>query len=139
MKRLSLNVGFITNSSSVIYWFPKEILQDSEVVAFLNAYNLFQDDIGGSLWSRSSCATFSCTDEGWQEVHEELCVPDPDEEYPFVVTPREGEGPPLGPPGSVLILYGDEYQEKPSVFRILGVLKEASERLGLKGGFTDYN
>lgn len=125
MKRLAINIGFITNSSSCIYWFPKEILEDPTVDAFLSAYGFKQDFIGESL-SRSCCATFTCTLEGWNTMADRLSG--------GFQTIRPGE------PGDVIIMYGDEHPEdKPFIRHILEVLDEAADRLGLGVGGEEFH
>ena len=125
--RLVINVGFITNSSSVIHWFPKEILNDEDVQAFLKAYQLEDGYVGEDLWYRSACGSFLRTKEQYEEATAKLN----DAEY--------SSAPTVGPvDGShVAVIYGDEHQ---TIFMELShLLSTAAERMGLADGGTEYN
>jgi len=134
-KRISVNVGFITNSSSCIFYFPKEVLEDETVKDFMQKYELSTGWVGYDLWARSSCDSFLVTREQKEEALSQLV----DEYYSYehlngVIDP-ESEG--------VYIIYGDEYEDTVHFLsRILGSalrkLQEANP--DLPGGYiTDYN
>jgi hypothetical protein len=54
--RLFLSTGFITNSSTAIYWIPKAVLDDPAVRTFMQVYGINATDgyIGSDLMSRSN-------------------------------------------------------------------------------------
>jgi hypothetical protein len=124
MKRLTINIGFITNSSSVVHWLPKEILQDEEVKAFLDAYGLAGGTVGDDLWRRDTCSSFIVTPEQAEAANEQL-------------RSSEYSAPVEVPVDAVTVIYGDEYS---TVFAELShVLEAAASRLGLVGGSFEYN
>jgi len=127
MKRLSVNIGHITNSSSVVYSFPREVLEDEAVKAILTAYEVPADSIGDNMWYRSECNSFVSTVEGWHEI---------DEDFRSI----EYTSPQYGQPGDVLIIYGDEYMEvKPWLQILLKYLIAACDNKGLSYSDFDYN
>lgn len=127
MKRIFINVGFITNSSSVVHWFPREVLESPDVKAFLEAYELSGGYVGDNLWSRDTCGSFLNSDEQFKRVQAELHG----DEY--------GKGPDIGSPEKhVVVIYGDEYSNITS--DLCELLREACEKMGLNGHqSTEYN
>lgn len=134
-KRISVNVGFITNSSSCIFYFPKEVLEDETVKDFLQKYELSNGWVGSNLWNRSACDSFLVTKEQKEEALSLLG----DNDYGYdgldkVIDPNS-EG--------VYIVYGDEYEDTVHFLsRILGsaLTKLRETNPDLSGGFiTDYN
>ena len=131
-KRISINVGFITNSSSCIYYFPKEVLEDQEVKDFISKYGM-EEGFVGEIWYRSSCDSFLVTSDQKLEAQMEL----EDSEYCRVtgVIDPNNDG--------AYVLFGDEYQN--TVHILNQVLSRALDRLraanpNLPGGYvTDYN
>lgn len=125
--RLVVNVGFITNSSSVIHWFPKEVLQDPDVQAFLNAYGMSSGTVGSDLWHRGACGSFLVTPDQYADAEGQLSG----SEYCTApsIGPNDGS--------AVAVIYGDEYQ---TVFSELsGVLSRAAEKMKLSGGGDCFN
>lgn len=117
MKRLAINVGFITNSSSCVYCFPQEILDDPEVSGFLNAYGFTQDIVGAG---HRGSITFVQTEKGWNDF---------DENFRNV---NDGYYQTPGEPGDVLVMVGDESPDtKPFVQQILEFLRMRADTIGV--------
>lgn len=57
--QLGANIGFVTNSSSVVYHFPKKLLEYPAVKAFLAAYEIEDGFVGDDLWHRGECGTIA--------------------------------------------------------------------------------
>lgn len=138
-KRITINIGFITNSSSCVYYFPPEVLQDPDVKAFMEANELTSGYIGSDLWHRSECDSLLLTPEQKATAKRKLWSYDEDSsEEPSEAS--EAVNPEA--PGAYII-YGDEYQDvthvlcslmKKAYSRIMG--KEDSYSLGY---LTDFN
>lgn len=71
-KRVSITTGFVTNSSSVIYHFPNELLSHPKVATFMKAFGIEDGFIGEDLWDRSVCTSVAITKEQKQEVLQKL-------------------------------------------------------------------
>lgn len=97
MKQLTVNIGFITNSSSQIHWYPKEVLNHPDVKAFVEAYGIKEGYIGEDLWHRGGCSSFLTTPEQIAEAQRELT--------------NENCSSPLLSKGEdkIVVIYGDEY------------------------------
>ena len=130
-KKLFINVGFITNSSSVVHYYPKAILEDPEVRAFMEAYSIQDGYVGEDLWHREYCESLLLTKE--QKLKEKAKFA----EGTYEGTPYRH--PPVDPENDeVVLIYGDEYQCITS--ELCDVLGRACKRLGLAGGGgDDYN
>lgn len=124
--QVSVNMGFITNSSSCVHWFPSKVLEHSDVKAVLDAYGAHGGWIGDDLWRRTHCDSFLVSDEQKQEAQEQAD------------SAGYGSAPDLaGRPGDVVVVYGDEYD---SLARLLSdVMSEACSAMGLEWGGQDYN
>lgn len=130
-KRLTINVGFITNSSSAVHWFPKELLEEPEVKTFMDAYGLNEGYVGTEMWGRSTCETVALTKAQKQEVKNKLGAEpeyggasivdriDPDSDKDFVV------------------IYGDEHCSVTS--ELSRLLSDAASKRGLVCPCDDYN
>ncbi len=143
-RRVTVNVGFITNSSSCVYYFPKEVLDDPQVKAFIEAHELGDGYLGSHLWSRESCSSFLVTKEQKAEAKSILRNPyDDDDKYSDycseaskVIDPKDD---------GVYVIYGDEYSDTTHV--LCRILSNALGRLnGVKEGdyhrsgyLTDFN
>lgn len=125
MKRLSGNLGFITNSSSAIYHFPRVLLEDPRIQAFLQIYELGSGYIGQNLWNRQYCDTLAMNPEQKREVLTKLR----EEEY----------GPPHidADSDSILIIYGDEYQNV--THSLASLMCEVVREKGLGYSSDEYN
>ena len=127
MKRLSINVGHITNSSSCVYSFPKALLEDEEVQTFLKAYDFWGKDYIGRHVGRGA-KTLTQTEEGWATVQAEFA-----EDF-------YGGSPHLGEKGDLLIISGDDgYEDPPFIETVLSVFMKASERLDLDYGEVEIH
>lgn len=123
--KISGNTGFITNSSSAIYHFPKLVLEDEQVRTLLETYELFEGYVGRDLWSRSDCETLAVTKEQAQEVKDRLL--EPGFGIPGVEVSDE----------SIILIYGDEYE---SLTRVLAdSMRQACEKLKLSYSDDEYN
>jgi hypothetical protein len=124
--RLGINIGFITNSSSCVHHFPRELLKDPKVAAFLTAFELHEGFVGSELWSRDSCTTVAMTKEQKREVQTKLGEM---EGYPAPAIDTEDD--------SVVIIYGDEYH---SIAQVLArLLTEVAQSLGFTSLSQEYN
>ena len=129
MFRISMNVGFVTNSSSMIYSFPKELLDLLEVRAVLEAFEIQNGFVGHDLWSRSACETLAITKEQKDQARSDLNrMPD---EYGSPPSIDDSED-------RVVIIYGDEYSG--IAIMLIQLIKNACDAAGLPGlTGTDYN
>lgn len=127
-KRLIINMGFITNSSSAIHWFPKEMLEEPEVKTFMEAYGLREGYVGGNLWNRGDCESILITPEQKRQAREELNNTD----Y------SSGTGDQIGTDDNqFVVIYGDEYESVTS--ELAHLLSEIANRKHLAHSSTDYN
>lgn len=126
-KQLSINIGFVTNSSSVVYHFPRALLEDDKIQSFIRAFEIEGGYVGEEMWNRSTCSTFAVTKEQKALAVERL----KDTEY--------GGGPSIDveDENTVVIIYGDEYN---NITSILGhMLREMCERQGFSCVSDQYN
>lgn len=128
-KRLIINVGFITNSSSAIHWFPKEILEDPDVKAFMDAYGLSGGHVGDNLWHRGYCDTVAITAEQKQAVHTQLS----DSEYGGHI----GGSVNPGDDNTFVVIYGDEYLSVTS--ELADILSRVCAERGLSHNNSEFN
>lgn len=124
MKKLSLNLGHVTNSSSMVFWFPREILEDEEVRAFLEAFDLTKGWVGADLSCRIGCRSFLLTKEQKQTAAASVdgCYREP-------VINLDGD--------EVVVIYGDEHSD--ATAHVAEVLSAACQRLGLEYTSEEYN
>lgn len=125
---IGINVGFITNSSSCVYHFPRAVLEDPTMKAFLEAFEVQDGYIGPNLWHRSECGTLAITKEQKVEVRRQLIAADYGR-TPGIDTESD----------DIVLIYGDEHRDLTAV--ILDMLRATLERMGLPdAGFgDDYN
>lgn len=126
---LSGTLGFITNSSSVIHFFPPEVLNHPDVQAVLRTFGVQGGFVGDELWNRSLCSSVLITDEQKELAYEMLAESD------YSSPPCDKET--LMQPG-VVVIYGDEYQ---GLARSLcNVMQNLAEELKIPCyGGLDYN
>lgn len=123
--QLTVNTGFITNSSSCVHWFDPRVLKDPDVKQFISKYELADGEVGSGLMNRSSCGSYIPNATKHAEAMAQLAG----EEY----------SPPIGPTydDRVIVIYGDEYQ---TVFSMLSErMRKAAERLKLAHDSASYN
>ncbi len=99
-RRLSMNLGFVTNSSSMIHHFPKEVLDHPKVRTFMRVFEIEDGFVGQDLWHRGACTTVAVTKEQKKQVQASF-------------TNNEGAFEERGPKISVdsdevVVIYGDE-------------------------------
>lgn len=120
---LSMNIGFVTNSSSMVYHIPRALIEHPSVQAFMKAYEIEDGFIGIDLWHRGYCATVAITREQKLEVRKKLH----DSDYgtpPPIATDNEEE---------IVIVIGDEHETIAK--RLVGLL----ERLNPAEDGRTYN
>jgi hypothetical protein len=133
MFRVCINVGFITNSSSVVYNFPSELLKHPDVQAFMQAMDLFKGFVGEDLWSRTECATIAITKEQKQQTLSALnhsqWGPISDSGFQQLSSAIEDD--------SILVVYGDEYVSCASI--LADMLQRIADEKGIKLKYIGYN
>lgn len=97
--RMSVNIGFITNSSSCVFYFPPEVLQDETVSAFLSSYGLLDGFVSSDVWHRGGCDSLAITSEQKRELYGQLASCEYGSGGHLVDPKAEG----------VYVVYGDEY------------------------------
>jgi len=98
-KTLGINIGFITNSSSVVHHFPLAMWEHPRVQAFAKAYGIDKNGyIGDNLWHRGQCESIAITREEKIHLQAELSNEDG---YRTPSIDVDNDGP--------IIVYGDEY------------------------------
>ena len=125
MLRISGNLGFITNSSSAIFHFPRILLEDSRIQAFLQAYGITDGYIGSDLWHRGQCETLALTPEQKRETVSRL--EQEDYGHPTIETETD----------QILVIYGDEYLSLTSTLGAL--MTQVAEEKGLTYVRGEYN
>lgn len=127
-KRIGINIGFITNSSSAVHHFPKALLEDPAIRHFLTALEVEDGFVGSDMWSRDACTSLLITKEQKEEALQKLA----DTEY--------GGAPPFldMSDDSVIVIFGDEGHG--ICYQISKLFDEACERLKISPGNRDeYN
>ena len=125
---LHINIGFITNSSSCVYYFPRQLYEDPSIQAFMKAFEIDGGFIGQDLWHRGACATIAVTKEQKEEVRNLLVNNDYEATAPGINTEDD----------SIVIIYGDEYLSIAST--LAGMLNQLAHRLGIQHISSDeYN
>jgi hypothetical protein len=130
--RLGINIGFVTNSSSVVYHFPVAVLEDPTVQAFLNAFEVSGGFVGADMWHRGACASFAVTRDQKEELNRQFNSINNGEEQVYSDVPQV----PLDD-GTVTLVYGDEYTSLAS--NLAHLLQEVARRMGISVGGRDYN
>jgi hypothetical protein len=127
---IGINVGFITNSSSCVYHFPKSLLEDPQIKAFLTAFECEDGFVGDNLWHRGQCGTLAITREQKEEAQRQLQSPEYEGSYaPSIDVTNDDQ---------LVVIYGDEYQDLANI--IFGMLRSTCERLGIQYyGGEEYN
>lgn len=119
--RLSIHLGFVTNSSSMIHHFPPEVLQDPDVRQFLEVFQIAGGFVGRDMGNRSQCGTVAI-----------------DPEQKALLRQRMGDSDLLaGPDTSVVVVYGDEYRSLAN--SLAQLMRLAAEKLGLPYSKREFN
>lgn len=122
--RVTVNIGFITNSSSCINCFPKELLDHADVKEFISKYGLSGGYVGSDIMMRSEADSFLVTAEDKRSVAVALS------EYDYEVQHLEDED-------TVTVIYSDEYDSLSRVF--CDLLSKVAKELGMTVYAYDYN
>jgi len=105
-KQISISVGFVTNSSSVVHHFPRELLDHPKVKAFIEKFELQDGFVGEDLWHRAQCGSFLVTPDQKAEVARSFSGDNDISDDDYQCT-----GPAVDTdPGQVVLIYGDEYE-----------------------------
>ena len=130
---ISVNIGFITNSSSVVHHFPRKLLEHPKVAEFMRIYELSGGMIGDNLWHRGQCATIAMTTEQKQQVVRRLDeINDGETEFTYTCPAIDVES------DDIVIIYGDEYTSVAS--ELSHMLQQAAQEMGIGcGSGQDYN
>lgn len=129
--QLTVNSGFITNSSSCIHWFDKRILKDPDVKTFIKKYELGAGSVGRDLMSRSSCASLVVDQKTFLQAAADFQSGDYAEYAPSIFRPGEEYQ------DNVIVIYGDEYS---NIFsELCHLMEDAAKRLKIPHNCTDYN
>lgn len=125
--RLSMNIGFTTNSSFAVCHFPRQLLDHPTVKEFIELFEVSQGFIGDDMWNRSTCSTMAVTRKQKERLVEAFHVEGEDAQWvkPPAIDVESDD---------VTVIYGDEYT---SLARNLaGLMREAAKEMGLSF-FTD--
>lgn len=126
MKFISANIGFITNSSSCVHCFPIDLLDDPNVAAVIEAYNLQNGYLPDSLTHRGICDSVLVTKEQKDEVLQFIS----ENEY---FNKEQWTGA-LHTPDTLVITYSDESE---SLARVLcEALSQAQQKRKDNRGFS---
>lgn len=124
--RIGMNLGFVTNSSSVVYHFPAEVLKDPRVQAFLEGFEVRQGFVGDNMWSREACSSVAFNVEQKEEIRHQMS----NNEY--------AHGPEINTEDdSVVIVYDDEYQSLAS--SLAHLMAEVARQMGINLRRECYN
>lgn len=125
MKKITVNIGFITNSSSVVHHFPKEVLEHPKVKSFIETYGIQNGFVGKDMWRRDECTTLAVTKEQKKDVRNQM---DYGSDY--------CNGPSIDVDSDdIVLVYGDEYST--IVQALMAVIGEAMPDVVSYG--SDYN
>jgi len=95
--RLTFTSGFITNSSSVIHGFPRELLEHPHVKEFMQKYGVTGGMMPRDVWNRAACTAILVTDEQVNAVRKSMTSDNYGGHIPDT-------------PGLFFVIYGDEYE-----------------------------
>jgi hypothetical protein len=126
--QLGINIGFITNSSSVVFHFPKTLLADPGIAAFLKAFEVEEGFVGRDLWHRGECGTLAIHKDQKKLAQAML------RESEYCSAPEIA----VDDDKTFVLIYGDEYHDLAAT--LLGMLKDLMEKQGLpRVEGHDYN
>jgi len=99
-------------------------LEDPEIKAFLEAFELEGGWLGGDLWSRSGNHSFIVTREQRLEARKRLMPEDEEDDW-------WGNPPNINPDNDdVIVIYGDDYQTTANT--LAHMLRDVCDRLNLR-------
>lgn len=122
--RVTVNIGFITNSSSCINCFPNELLEHEDVKAFIEKYDIAGGYTGGELMMRSEAEGFLLNEKDKRHAAEVLA------EYHYDV-------PEITDEDKFTVIYSDEYDSLSMAF--CSLLSATARKLGMNVYSYDYN
>ncbi len=126
---ISINVGFVTNSSSVVYHFPKEILEHPDVAAFLSKMSIEDGFVGSDMWDRYRCESFAVTKTQKEAVRSDMLHGSGSEYCTGAGINTDTD--------EVIVVFGDEY---PGVAMTLcEIISKAMNREDHYGSGQSYN
>lgn len=125
----SINVGFITNSSSVVCFCPREVWNHPEVQGFIKAFEIDDGFVGPDMWDRGNCASILLTEEQKEKAIADFNSLD----HNYCNWPR------FEPTNAdeIILIYGDEYDTV--VTDILSFLRKIAVKLGKEINSSEYN
>ena len=130
-KQIGINVGFVTNSSSMVFHFPRAVFEAPEIQSFLKKFELEEGFVGEDLWYRgTSCGTLAITPEQKALARSRLVKHAYMEEggyYPGIATDTD----------EVVVVICDETHDR--AFIIAEMMKETAERMGFECAGEGYN
>lgn len=115
--------SFVTNSSSQIVSFSKELLDNPQVKAFLEAFDIVGGYVGSNLWDRGQCGSLIVTDDQTKEANDQLQDP----YYTEYATAPTVELP--STTNKVTAIYGDEYSDDMAYQLVELIGKVTGERI----------
>jgi len=126
--RIGVNIGFVTNSSSMVFHFPRQLLDHPKVKQFIEAFELQDGFVGSDLWSRDTCTTIAMTREQKRKARENLASEGSDFcRAPAIDTEDD----------SVVVIYGDEYESVANTLAHL--MQDAAQELKILVSGDEYN
>ncbi len=130
MIRITMGCGHITNSSSVVHYFDKALLEDPGVKAFIKAYEMEDGLVGSDMWSRSTCTSFLVNKELKSQANVKL-MKEGYEDYPGPQLREDDDS-------EIVLIYGDEYSNP--THTLCTLLKNAARKAGSGDlGGDEYN
>lgn len=128
--QIGMNIGFITNSSSVVHHVPREIFDHPEIQAFLKAYEADTGFVGSDMWHRGECGSLAVTREQKLDVKNQFEHNCYDAHPPTNVNPEDDS--------EVILVYGDEHEDL--AYMLAEMLRDVSEKMGKPMGYgRDFN
>lgn len=125
MLKITVNIGFITNSSSVVFHFPKELLEFPKVKTFMEKYGIIDGFVGYDLWSRQSCSSLLVNQQQFQEANVQF----QDAEYKIYAPAIDDT--------KAAIIYGDEYETITS--ELAKIIEECAKENNISVSSSSYN
>ena len=127
MKKLAINTGYTTNSSSRVVHIPKDLLEDPDIQAVLEKYEVEDGYVGDNLWHRAKCETLALTKEQKRKAKDQLQNHGYDHEPTAI--PRID----VGDEDKAVLVYGDEYNG--IVQTILGMIRRKMDEHPIDGQY----
>ena len=120
MRMISGTTGHVTNSSSQVNCFDRELFGEPRVVAFMESYGVSEGYVGQNLCSRSHCGSVLMTDEQKETARKQFI----DDGYSVPGISRD--------PDDVVLIFGDEYPSD-IAYMLCSLLVEIQHERGVDG------